>query len=100
MNYEKEHKELHEKIWNCKCKPYLKINKYCKDCQEEIIKFLNKYGAGVLTNDLKIEELEKKNNKLEKENQSLSQHLQEKIKRVEELKEELTSFQSIKKVEE
>lgn len=80
------HKILHTKIYKCECKPYLKDEGYCGVCENEILEFMNKYGAGVLTNDILIEELQKKITKLTKENNSLSFKLELKIKRVEELK--------------
>lgn len=82
--HEKEHKELRNKIWNCECSPFKEG--YCKDCKDAVIKFMENYGSGALTNDLKIEELENKNSKLENENKSLNQKLQNKIKQVEELR--------------
>lgn len=85
--HNKEHAELHKKIWDCSCTPYLKDWKYCQKCKDAVLEFMDEFGAGVLTNDLKIEGLENKCSKLEKENKSLNQRLQDKIKRVEELKE-------------
>ena len=85
----KEHKELHNKIWNCKnekCNPVLRGVNYCKDCQKVIIDFMNKYGAGVLTRDKQVEDLQDKIRKLELERNSLDKKFLEKIKKVEELK--------------
>ena len=84
--YEIAHKELHNKIWDCKCKPYLRPWKYCKNCKKVVLDFLDKYGAGTLTNDLKIDELQETNAKLVKENKSLSQKLEAKSRKYEELK--------------
>lgn len=84
---EAEHKELHEKIWNCKCMPLKPGSEYCLDCEQAVVGFMNKYGAGELTRDLLVDELKKKINKLEKENVSLSKSLEERRARVVELKE-------------
>ena len=51
------HKILDNKIRNCGCCPLGK-EKYCKNCEKVVIDFMNKYGAGVLTRDEFIQELE------------------------------------------
>lgn len=54
------HKELDKKIRNCKnCCPVLKGEQYCDDCRMVVIEFMDKYGAGVLTNDETMEEIDK-----------------------------------------
>ncbi len=51
MNYEIEHKELHNKIWDCKkCCPIGIKDKYCKNCKKAVLDFMDRYGVGVLTN--------------------------------------------------
>jgi len=86
---EKAHKELHKKIYDCVCKPYLKPHKYCDDCKKNVTDFMDMFGAGVLTRDEKVEELQKENLKLKGELSVIQKKLEEKIKRVEELKKEL-----------
>ncbi len=81
-----EHKNLHERIWNCGCLPIAPGSNYCEGCQKDVIDFMNNYGAGELTQDIRIEDLELKVDKLKKENEGLKIQLDEKIKRVEELK--------------
>ncbi len=88
------HVQLHKLIYDCtnrndSCKPWSRGVDYCKGCQKAVIDFMNKYGAGVLTNDIVIEDLLKDNVKLAKENMSLKNKLEAKIKRVEELKSQL-----------
>ncbi len=53
------HKELNKKIFGCGCCPLNERNKYCDNCQKAVVDFMNKYGAGVLTRDELVEELEK-----------------------------------------
>lgn len=60
MTIQEEHKELHEKIWNCKCTPWMKGKEYCMDCEQAVIGFMNRNGAGELTQDLLIGELRKR----------------------------------------
>lgn len=53
------HKELNKLIGNCdECCPCLKGEKYCDNCHDAIIGFMDKYGAGVLTRDEHLKELE------------------------------------------
>lgn len=85
----KAHEDLHKKIYDCNCKPHLNPWIYCNKCQGAIIDFMNKYGAGILTRDIELEELEKSNDKICKENRSVKEKLDSKIKRVEVLKEGL-----------
>jgi hypothetical protein len=93
--YDKEHAELHNQISSCRCIPLPMGTLPCRDCQIAIVEFARKYGIGVLTNDLKIEELENKNSKLEKENKSLSKRLEEKNRKYEKLKERLAESSPI-----
>lgn len=84
--HKKAHKELHKTIYDCDCKPYLKPWEYCDNCKNAVLKFMDTHGAGVLTRDEDIEELAKLYSKALKLNVSLEKRLDEKIKRVEELK--------------
>ncbi len=87
MSLTNEHNQLHNQIWNCSCMP---LNQdYCKDCQKAVITFMNTYGAGNLTRDILVENLQKEISVKGKEIDSLKLRLQEKIIRVDELKEEL-----------
>lgn len=85
INHE-PHIKLHEKIKECGCKPWRKGVDYCKNCEKAVIDLMNKYGAGYLCRDEEIELMLKSSIKLVKENESLKKKLDEKIKRVEELK--------------
>ncbi len=89
--HKKAHKELHQAIYDCKCKPYLEPWKYCDNCKNAMLKFMDEHGAGVLTRDEEIEELAKLYSKALKLNASLEKRLDEKIKRVEELKARIKS---------
>ena len=54
------HKELHKAISQCNtCCPVSPGERYCDKCAGEVLGFMNKYGAGVLTRDEHLEELEK-----------------------------------------
>ncbi len=84
---EKErHKELHKKIFNCKCLPISPGSKYCENCQTAVIEFMNEYGAGVLTNDMVIEELKHKISKLVNENISLNNKFKDIVQKYDKLK--------------
>ena len=85
------HVKLHKQIYECECKPWRKGVDYCEKCQKAVVDFMNKHGAGILTNDIVIEDLLKDNVKLAKERDSLEKKLESKIKRVEELKNLLPS---------
>ncbi len=53
------HKELENKIKGCKnCCPIDKFECYCDDCLKALVDFANRHGAGVLTRDEHLEELE------------------------------------------
>lgn len=53
------HKELHKAISECNtCCPISPGERYCDKCAGEILGFLNKYGAGVLTRDEHFEDME------------------------------------------
>ncbi len=67
MMQSQAHKELHEKIWNCPCLPVSRETKYCNKCHKAVTDFMDKHGAGELTNDLLIEQLESKINLLEEQ---------------------------------
>ena len=99
LEHQKIHKELHDKIYNCKnkCKPYLRDEDYCCDCKNEVLSFMYKYGAGVLTNDILIEYQTKAIRKLEKIATSLKKKLEEKNKKYETLKEKCVNSQEVKK---
>ena len=77
MNIEKEHKELHKIIYECKCTPI--GGNYCENCEKAVIDFMNKHGAGTLTQDILIESLKKRVSELGSYNQSQAN----KIKRLE-----------------
>ena len=79
-------KELHKKIWKCTCAPWKRGIDYCKNCEQAIIEFANENGAGALCQDIKVEELERTVCKLEEANLGLRKSLEEKNRRVEELK--------------
>ena len=83
------HKVLHKKIYDCSCRPYLSPWEYCEDCKNAVLEFMRKYGAGVLTRDAEIEELAKEYSKCLRVNLAIIKRLDEKIKRVEELKAEI-----------
>ena len=84
--FEKEHKELTTQIFNCKiCLPVLKNDKYCKNCKDAVLDFIDKYGAGVLTNDLVIMELKREIKSLRSSNIVY-------MDKIEELKEELSQL--------
>ena len=85
------HTKLHKQIYECGCKPWRRGVDYCEKCQKAVVDFMNKYGAGILANDIVIEDLLKDNVKVSKENISLKKRLDAKIKRVEELKKLLPS---------
>jgi len=88
MSIEQEHKELHNKIYNCKCQPWNRGTDYCLDCEQAVVGFMNRNGAGELCQDLLIESLRKEINVLQKETTSLSQSLMKSRARVVELKED------------
>ena len=92
--FDAERKELSKKIYACKCMPIFIGVKYCKDCQHEVLEFMNKYGVGVLAGDLVIEDLQKENQTLKNINSSLQKQLLEKIKQVEKLIEEMKNNDS------
>ena len=71
-----ERKILSNKIYTCNCKPYFLYVDYCKNCQEEVISFMNEHGAGVLMGDMIIEDLRKINQTLTNKNLSLRKQLQ------------------------
>ncbi len=77
MNNEEEHRGLHKRIYECKCMP-MKEN-YCKNCEKAIVDFMNKHGAGALTQDTLIENLKKRVSELGNYNKSQAN----KIKRLE-----------------
>lgn len=89
--YDLEREELGKKIYDCKenCKPWFIGVDYCSGCQEVVINFLNKYGAGVLMGDLVIDDLKKENQILKNQNNSLNKQLQDKINQINKLKEEM-----------
>ena len=89
--HKEAHKELHKTIYDCDCQPYLKPWQYCEKCKNAVLDFMDKHGAGALTKDVEMEELAKEYSKLLKNNLSLTKRLDEKIKRVEELKKILDS---------
>ncbi len=94
LNKEKQkkaHEKLHNAIFNCDCKPWRKLESYCDKCHAAVIKFMEDFGAGVLTRDMELYELSKGYAKLLRTNVSLEKRLDEKIKRVEELKEMVDS---------
>ena len=80
---ELEHKELSKKIFKCSCIPIGK--NYCKECQEAVIEFMNKYGAGTLTRDLLAYDLKKENEELKNTQLAFQEHLEIKTKEVERL---------------
>lgn len=83
----KEHKQLTKDIMSCRnCCPAKATDKYCNNCINTFITFCNKFGIGTITQDLKIYDLQKQNNKLESENKSLQQQLDNKNRKYEELK--------------
>ena len=93
----KAHKGLHKEIYDCSCKPYLSPWEYCEKCKNAVLEFMQKYGAGVLTRDEEVEDLQKAFNTAMIKVGSLKQKLEEKIQRVEKLKDKLeTATQSIK----
>ena len=93
--YLPEHKELHKKIWDCKnpkCKPSLRGGTYCEDCIKLVVDFCNKYGIGVLTQDIRIEDLTKEVSGLKTKNSGLKLNIHTKVKRIEELKKEVNDL--------
>ena len=52
------HKELDKKIKSCTCLPISHGEKYCEECHDLVIGFMDKYGAGVLTRDEHLKDLE------------------------------------------
>ena len=86
MTSEKEHRELHDKIWNCPCLPDLVGADYCLECQKNVLNFLNKYGAGELTNDSLLDILQAGIQRKDKEIILLRAKLEQKIKDYDKLK--------------
>lgn len=82
------HKELHKRIYDCNCKPYLRPNEYCEKCKNAVLEFMKEHGAGGLTRDVELEELTKQYSRICKENALLLKKLEIKSRRVEELKKE------------
>lgn len=85
--YVEEHKILHKKIYDCKCKPV--TEEYCNDCKNAVIEFMRKHGAGSLTQDVRIERLNLEILTLTKTNKSIKNQLEQKTIRVNKLKKEL-----------
>ncbi len=73
-----EHKELHKQIYGCICKP-LTNKAYCTDCQGIVIGFMNKFGAGALTQDIRIGRLQKEIKQSENNNKDLKNQLSKTI---------------------
>lgn len=86
-----EHKELTKSIFSCKCMP-LGNKTYCNSCNKLIIDFMNEHGAGVLTQDIFIEDLKKEKCSLISENKSLNNKLDKKTKKLEEYKQTIKNI--------
>ena len=85
MYNKEEHKKLHKQIYNCKCLPIGKKDSYCEACQKAVIDFMNVYGAGALTRDEYIYDLNKENKELKNDEIALQERLKIKVKEVEKL---------------
>lgn len=38
-------------VWDCPCRPYLRKETYCKNCEKAIMKELNEYGFSRIEGD-------------------------------------------------
>lgn len=88
----KAHKELHKKIYDCDCKPWSNGVDYCEKCQYAVIKFMNQYGAGVLTRDEEVDDLQEAFNTAMIEVGNLKQKLEGKITKYEKLKKNINQL--------
>ncbi|MFA6073930.1 MAG: hypothetical protein WC758_07485 [Candidatus Woesearchaeota archaeon] len=78
-------KEFNKKIMSCACGPSIS-GKYCDNCKKLMLDFIDKYGMGILCNDIPLENLQKENTILKNENNSLQIQLNKKTKDYEELR--------------
>ena len=84
---EEIHKELHDKIWNCKCIPLCSNGfKYCKNCQQVVLEFMDNHGAGTLTRDSELEGMTQNYQKAVNECSSYFNKIRAQKKIIEELK--------------
>ena len=81
-------KDFTKDVYNCPCGPTIS-GAYCNDCKRKVLDFIDKWGMGILCQDITVENQDKKIKWLKGQCSSLVKKLEEKIKRVEELKKEI-----------
>jgi len=90
-----EHKKLHKKIYDCKCK--VLTEGYCNNCISTISDFMKDFGAGVLTQDMLVEQLRTELKRVKEHNISLNNKVDEKTQQIVQLKNKLTTDEGGKK---